>query len=326
MLSSSGPGGVDEVSVRKWVTLSVKEHIAKVQEAQDQLRIETTAQLQDFSTTLTKLESAMQQAVSTVKRTQESCKYVNKELETLRAIQKATAEHQAETLMREVEEAIKSVREAAEKDLEQMTQTQTQMQYASVKASQELEALQQEMRAQQLSGALFSLRATKLTEQRRVELIRELEQQQAGLPQHFDRIAAENVQIQLPLPSRGPAGQGSLKPQASASSGQAYSPLPTSSASAGQPTPSASAGQSSSQPPASSVATQEIAGSRETKAMSVLETRLDKLEWNLELQQLAANIFCLRMMDSDSKLRESCLEKLEKKHKDLSDYGRIETL
>lgn len=307
MLSSSGPGGVDEVSVRKWVTLSVKEHIAKVQEAQTQLRTETAATLQDFSTKLTKLESAMEHTGSIIKRTQESCKYVNKELATLKELQKATAEHTAETLMKQVEEAIKTSREIAEKAVEQMTRTQQQMMDASAKASQELEALQQEMRGQKMSGALFSLRVAKLTDSRRTEMIRELEQQQASLPQHFDRISAENVQLQLPASSGsaapGLAGQASLQPQ-----------------------PPASSGQSSSQLPAPFVEKQETGGDKETTARNGLDARLEKLEWKQELQQLAANIFCLRMMDTAHDVRANCLEKLELKHKDLSDVGQVESL
>lgn len=298
MLSASGSGGVDEVTIRKYVTLSIKDHIEKVQEAQDRLRNETVAQLQEFSTTLAKLESSLLQTTSSIKRTQESCKYVNKELETLKAKEKAAAEFQAETFNQTIADTIKREREAAEKEMHKMTSahhdTQQALHSASARLSAEMEALQQEMRAQKLSGAIFSLRAGKLSEQRRMELVRELEQQVVGLPTHFDKILASPSLS--PLPSAPPSEAGSIRaePQQAASSRA----------------PAAGSGDGGLSTP------------RGTAKMKQLDERVDRLEWKSELQQLAANIFCLRMMDADGPLRDNCLRKLEQKHQDMSESER----
>jgi len=290
MMSTSGSGSVDEVIIRKYVTLSIKDHIEKVQEAQDRLRNETAAQLQEFSTSLTKLESSLLQTSSTIKRTQDSCKYINKELETLRAKEKAAAELQAEAFKQTIADTIKKESEAAEKEMQRITkahsETQQALHQASARASQELEALQQEMRAQKLSGALFSLRAYKLTEQRRVELIRELETQQVSLPTHFDKIIAS------PAPSAPPSEAGSSRAELL----QQHSRAPAADSSG--------------------------RGSSQIQLTTALDERLERLEWKVELQQLAANIFCLRMMDAEQPLRESCLKKLESKHRDMSEGQR----
>eukprot|EP00930_Biecheleria_cincta_P021901 TRINITY_DN16097_c0_g1_i2.p1 TRINITY_DN16097_c0_g1~~TRINITY_DN16097_c0_g1_i2.p1 ORF type:complete len:310 (-),score=103.14 TRINITY_DN16097_c0_g1_i2:36-965(-) len=309
MMSTSGSGTLDEVAIRKYVTLSIKDHIEKLQEAQDRLRNETAAQLQEFSTTLTKLESALQQASSTIKRTQESCKYVNKEMEMLKAKEKAAAELQAETISQKIEHTIKISCEAAEKEMQQMTNAhnlaQQALHQASARASQELEALQQEMQVQKLSGALFSLRVAKLTEQRRVEMIRDLEQQQVGLPTQFDKIIAS------PAPSATPseAATSRAEPQ-QASSSRDPAPGPSQLSLQVQDL----------------VEKHEASGTKMMQSTADLQVRMDKLEINVELQQLAANIFCLRMMDAESPVRESCIKKLEQKHRDLAEGQRVERL
>lgn len=316
MMSTSGSGTVDEVIIRKYVTLSIKDHIEKVQEAQDRLRNETASQLQEFSTSLTKLESSILQTSSTIKRTQDSCKYINKELETLRAKEKAAAELQAEAFNQTIADTIKKESAAAEKEMQRITkahsETQQALHQASARASQELEALQQEMRAQQLAGALFSLRAYKLTEQRRIELIRELETQQVSLPTHFDKIIASPAPS--PVPSAPPSEAGSsraelLQQQLSRAEQQ------LSRAELQQSRPE----QQLSRAPA---ADSSGRGSSQMQLTTALDERMERLEWKVELQQLAANIFCLRMMDAEVPLRESCLKKLESKHLDMSQGQR----
>eukprot|EP00930_Biecheleria_cincta_P083912 TRINITY_DN73411_c0_g1_i1.p1 TRINITY_DN73411_c0_g1~~TRINITY_DN73411_c0_g1_i1.p1 ORF type:complete len:297 (+),score=74.30 TRINITY_DN73411_c0_g1_i1:58-948(+) len=286
MVSTEDSSVVNEVTVRKWVTIIHEERTRRLLQAHAEFQLATHEKMLRFDTLLNKLESSMHQTAATIKKTQHACKFLYTELAMLKGKRNGGSKD-------ELEQANKFSRE------EESSQQGERLEHLVAQINQKFAALEQETRMHNIAASLFSLQVEKLTDEQRTKCVQQLEVKQSELRRQVQSEGSEWPELAKQLRQQAQS-EGSESPelvQQLMDQLAAYEPIVL-----------------QRNAPQQGLIAESTTGKsdRESAVAKNFVAKLENLEVKIESQQLAANIFCLRSMDADQEMRDASLE--EKEH------------